>query len=337
MLVSCIDTSGGNFCFADFHFGNVGELLRCENHKNAKNTGMKKLATTLVLAFIATLAAGSELERDAASLAILKEFPVNKPALSFPVEASELGMFSNYNNGIFKPQGSGPFPAVVLSHSCGGVRVSETKPWVEAGLKLGYVVLVIDSMRGNKNNCFPPTPINNSTRISDMLDALEHLSKMPIVQPTKIGAIGFSQGSMINAMLASKSTVEAVKPNAKRFAATVGLYGVCQWPKGTYKSRPDLSLSYVMQDTDKPLLYLMAKDDQETPASTCESELPALKAKGAPVEWHLYEGATHCWDCNSLNGFTKTDFKGERIIYRFDQAVTDDSIQRAYRFLGQRM
>lgn len=298
---------------------------------------MKKLATALVLASMTTFAASSDTERDAVSLGILKESPVNKAALNFPAEASELGMFSNYSNQIFKPQGNGPFPAVVLSHSCGGLRVSEAKPWVEAGLKQGYVVLVIDSMRGNKNNCFPPAPINNSTRLSDMLDAVDHLSKMPIVLPEKIGAIGFSQGSMINAMLASSSTVEMVKPNAKRYAATVGLYGACQWPEGTFKSRPDLSLSFVMQDTDKPLLYLMAQDDAETPASTCESLLPSLKAKGAPVEWHLYEGATHCWDCSSLNGLTKNDFKGERIIYRFNQAITNDSIQRAYQFLRERM
>lgn len=280
---------------------------------------------------------GAELDGDAAMLGYLKEFPVNKAALSFPAKASELGFFSNYYNGIFKPPGNGPFPAVVLSHTCGGLRVSETKPWVEAGLKRGYVVLVIDSMRGVKNNCFPPAPINNATRMRDMLDALEHLRKMPMVQPTKIGAIGFSQGSMINALLASKSAVEAVQPNAQRFAATVGLYGACQWPKGTYKNNPNRSLSYVMQDTDQPLLYLIAQDDLETPASTCENLLPALKEKGAPVEWHIYPGATHCWDCSALNGFTKTDFKGDRIIYRFDQAATDDSIQRAYDFLDHHM
>ena len=192
-------------------------------------------------------------------------------------------------------------------------------------------------MRGNKNNCFPPAPINNSTRLNDMLDALEHLSKMSIVDPKKIGAIGFSQGSLISAMLGSKSIVETVKPSAKRFAATVGLYGVCQWPKGTYKNRPDLSVSFVMQDTDKPLLYLMGNEDKETPASSCESVLPELKAKGAPVEWHVYEGATHCWDCNSMNGFRKTDFKGDLIIYKFDQAITDDSILRSYQFLRERM
>lgn len=298
---------------------------------------MKKITALLTLALTATFAIGSDLERDASTLASLKEFPVNKPALSFPADASELGFFSNYSNGLFKPQGTGPFPAVVLAHSCGGIHTADIKPWVEEGLKQGYVVLVIDSMRGNKNNCFPPAPINNATRVHDMLDALEHLSKMPIVNASKIGAIGFSQGAVVNAMLSSKSIVGFVKPTSQRFAATVGLYGTCQWPKGTYKTRPDLSLSLVMQDTDKPLLFLMGKDDLETPASNCDSVLPTLKTNGAPVEWHVYEGTGHCWDCRSLNGFTKTDFKGARIIYKFDQAITDDSIQRAYQFLNKRM
>ena len=298
---------------------------------------MKKIIPAVALVCATMRAVGADLDGDATMLGLLKEFPVNKPALSFPTEASELGFFSNFYNGIFRPSGNGPFPAVVLSHTCGGLRVSEAKPWVEAGLRRGYVVLVIDSMRGNKNNCFPPTPINNATRTNDMLDALEHLSKMPIVQATRIGAIGFSQGSMINALLSSKSAVAAVKPNAKRYAATVGLYGACGWPKGTYKNKPDLSLSYVMQDTDRPLLYLMGQDDLETPVSSCETLLPALKEKGAPVQWHTYPATTHCWDCGSLNGFTKTDFKGERIVYRFDQAIANDSIERAFAFLDQQM
>ena len=62
---------------------------------------MKKITTSIALAFITTFASGSELERDVASLEILKEFPVNKSALVFPVEASELSAFSNYSNGIF--------------------------------------------------------------------------------------------------------------------------------------------------------------------------------------------------------------------------------------------
>jgi dienelactone hydrolase len=298
---------------------------------------MKTVILALGLILFSDFAAADEAGRDAFTLEILKKSSLVQSDLRFPKETSELGIFSNLNNAIFKPTGDGPFPAVVLSHTCGGIKMADVKPWVEEGLKQGYVVLVIDSMRGNKNNCFPPTPVPFVRRVKDMLDALEHLSGMSLVDSQRIGAIGYSQGSMVNASLSSKSAVETIKPGSRRFAAAVGLYGACNWPKGTNKAQPEFSFSYVMQDTDKPLLYMSGADDNETPASACETELPALAAKGVPVQWHLYEHTTHCWDCKSLNGFSKTDFKGDHIVYRFDKEVTDDSMRRAFQFLKDHM
>ena len=65
--------------------------------------------------------------------------------------------------------------------------------------------------------------------------------------------------------------------------------------------------------------------------------LEKLKAANAPVEWHVYPDATHCWDCVSKNGLRKTDFQGHQVVYRYDRGVTEDSAKRAFEFLAKTM
>jgi dienelactone hydrolase len=89
--------------------------------------------------------------------------------------------------------------------------------------------------------------------------------------------------------------------------------------------------------TDKPLLVLMGELDNETPPAECIPRLDALKARGAPVESHLYPGTTHCWDCFTLNNFRKTDFQGNSIIYSYNKTVTDDSANRAIIFFEKHL
>lgn len=258
--------------------------------------------------------------------------------LSFPAEAAEFGTFSNLHNGLFKPmgKGDGPFPALVLAHNCGGIRPTEIRYWTEAALAEGYVVLVVDSMRGAKNNCYPPVPVPVGRRLKDLYDASGHLSKLPFVDPARIAEAGFSQGAFMAGLLASPKARQAVAPDAPRYAATAGLYGTCEWPPGTLKNT-QLRINYVFDDSDRPLLYLMGGDDLETPPQYCDAMMATLKAKNAPVEWHVYPGQTHCWDCASLDGFSKVDHKGDRVFYRYDKATTEDSRRRVFEFLARRL
>ena len=81
----------------------------------------------------------------------------------------------------------------------------------------------------------------------------------------------------------------------------------------------------------------MGEVDNETPAEECVAQLSPLKAAGAPVEWHVYPQTTHCWDCKNLDGYSKTDVRGNRVTYRYSKEVTDDSARRAFQFLDKTM
>ena len=77
-----------------------------------------------------------------------------KPVAFEPDIKDSMGSFTNIANSTFKRAGPGPFPAVVLMHTCGGVKNAQnTKQHAQELLKAGYVVLVVDSFgpRGMEN------------------------------------------------------------------------------------------------------------------------------------------------------------------------------------------
>jgi len=80
--------------------------------------------------------------------------PIESTPVKFDagVKAS-IGLFTNIANATFKPAGDGPFPAVVLSHTCGGIKDPHMKQHAQELLAQGYVVLPVDSFgpRGLEN------------------------------------------------------------------------------------------------------------------------------------------------------------------------------------------
>jgi dienelactone hydrolase len=255
--------------------------------------------------------------------------------LSFASEPKELGIFSSLGNALFKPVGMKEgvrYPGLVLLHTCGGIKPRHSRYWIEATVQEGYVVLVVDGMRGNQNNCYPPTPISIGRRMKDAFDALQHMSGLPFIDPARIFVAGHSQGGITASMISSREIIDAFVPGGQpRFAASASFYGLCRWPKGRVP-RVDVEVPVVRQDVDRPHLMLMGALDNETPAEWCDAVLPGLKAAGVPIVSHVYPDAGHCWDCVELDGFSKTDFKGDRISYRYSAQLTEDSRRRMFEF-----
>jgi len=257
--------------------------------------------------------------------------------LSFEREPKELGVFSIIHNGLFKPPGMKEgvrYPALVLLHNCAGVKARQMRYWIEAGTREGYVVLLIDGMRGHPTNCFPPTPISVGRRIKDAFDALKHLSALPFIDPKRIFAAGYSQGGFTASQVSSREVATAFVPaNAPRFAGTVAFYSTCRWPAGKLP-RVNVDIPIIRPDIDRPHLMLMGGLDNETPSEWCDAVLPDMKAAGAPIQSHVYPEIGHCWDCVDIDGFSKTDFKGDHITYRYDAALTEDSRRRMFEFFS---
>jgi dienelactone hydrolase len=288
-----------------------------------------KIATLLItvgLCLIPAWVAGQPLDQRA--LAVANQ----GPDLQFPDEAKELSSFSPLAMAIYRPNGAGPFPALVIVHSCGGLR-QEIRDWTKLALERGYVAFVIDSLgpRGFKNGCYPPNWVPALQGAKDAFQALGHLRKFPFVDRDRVGLVGFSWGATVGLLASSRAVASQLSPD--RYAAVVGLYPACY-----FAGRGQLpEFEFLRGDVDKPLLVLMGDQDTETPPAYCLPRLEALKQKGMPVEWHLYQTTTHCWDCSSLHNLSKTDFQGNRVIYRYDRQVTHDSAERLFAFLAKHL
>jgi dienelactone hydrolase len=113
------------------------------------------------------------------------------PDLKFPGAPQKLGSFSSLEMAIYKPDGAGPFPALVLVHTCGGLR-PEIGDWAKNALARGYVAFVIDSLgpRGVKSVCIPPSPVNIWRGVKDAFQALEHLQRVDLVDQSRVGLMG---------------------------------------------------------------------------------------------------------------------------------------------------
>lgn len=256
--------------------------------------------------------------------------------LVFPGAATELSSATTPGMALYKPDGPGPFPALVLLHHCGGLSQPRWKnesmlAWAREAVARGYVALLVDSLgpRGVESVCQGARGgVNFMRGVKDGLQAARHLKTLDFVDKQRIALAGFSWGGMVGT-LASSQLWGNTLGDGERFAAVVAFYPGC------HTIRPSNGAPYgiVNEDIDRPLLVLMGARDTETPPSDCVPKLEAAQATGAPVTWHVYPGATHCWDCEKLNGFSKVDARGQRVEYVHDASATQDAARRMFEFL----
>ena len=128
--------------------------------------------------------------------------------------------------GVYdKPEGKGPFPAVVILQSCGGSSPALSS-WASKFRDWGYASLIVQSLesRGSRTCVYPYRfyEMNNAVA-SDAYGALEHLTKKPEIDKTKVAVIGFSMGALaINWVILGRE--ERPRPD---FKATISFYGKC--------------------------------------------------------------------------------------------------------------
>lgn len=256
--------------------------------------------------------------------------------LNFPQAPSPLPAVPRM--GLFKPDGAGPFPALVLHHQCGGLSRGKWHnmsmlEWTREAVKRGYVVLLIDSLseRGIDTVCMgPKSGVNPHRGARDALQAAKHLRKFDFIDRNRIAHAGFSWGAMVG-LLANTALYQSSLGAGDGFTAHVSFYPGCF----TIKPPKSPPFEIVRPDIRHAHLVLMGDKDTETPAAECAAKLSDAKAKGAPVEWHVYPDATHCWDCENLDGRSKTDIRGNHVVYRYDAKVTADSAKRMFEFLDR--
>ena len=288
--------------------------------------------------WLSALVVGHLLTSCAANAQGLLSLATQAKDLTFPAARSAADVDGS-RMALLKPNGPGPFPAIVLHHQCVGLHTLDGRPnrsmgtWAQAAVRQGYVVLLINSLgqRGVDSVCDESkNGVNFPRGVRDAMQGADYLRTLPYVDKNRIAHVGFSWGAMV-ALLGSSSDLRGALPGSEGFAATVAVYPGCFTIKPTNGTPP---FEIVRNRIVHPVLVLMGDKDVETPADECVRKLQEAKEAGAPVEWYVFRNATHCWDCEHLNGTSRTRH-GINITYRFNSNVTEDTKRRVFEFLDR--
>jgi dienelactone hydrolase len=260
------------------------------------------------------------------------------PVLQMPGRAEEGSASRSGSMAIFKPAGNGPFPALVIMHTCDNIDADQTRYWVRAALERGQVAFVLDSFtqRGAQRGTCNQTSADYSfpiypTRARDGYDALRHLATLRFVDRSRISAIGFSQGGRIAYMMQGERYARMFSDPGLRFRALVSVYGRCRSPLGNKRW-------WVQDDGATPLLSLLGGKDADGDAAECLPRFEALKRAGRPIDWHVYPNAAHSWDYAQFVPARQVPLWGVSSSYvrmEYDPRVTDDSRDRTFAFISR--
>ena len=243
---------------------------------------------------------------------------------------------------LFRAGTPGPAPAVVFLHGCGGLFsgishkiVSRELDWAARLNAAGITVLMVDSLapRGSGEIC-SRTSFKEwlyLRRPADAYGALAYLQTLPHVVPDRVGMIGWSNGG--GAVLFALGTRNSGRPSplaGPDFRAAIAFYpGSCSLRRMGTDWAPKI-----------PLLILTGQEDVWTPAGPCKELVDRAMARGAPVDFHAYPGATHDFDWprlkrRELTAYTTRD--GVVPVVAEDPAARADAIDRVRNFLAGRL
>jgi dienelactone hydrolase len=212
-----------------------------------------------------------------------------------------------------KPQGEGPFPAVVMLHSCVGLEGITTRKhldtWAQRLAGWGYVSLMVDSFgpRGQSDICASVYLIPPKARAQDAHDAKSYLTELSFVDKNQIALMGWSHGGW--------TTLTAIYENYRGdpFRCAIAFYPYC-----------DIDL----QNLNSPLSILIGELDSWCPAQLCFLKMPSGKTTHE-VALKIYPQATHSFDLEGID----TSKEGHQILYNPEAA--NDAIEQVKQFLAK--
>jgi len=204
---------------------------------------------------------------------------------------------------LSKPDGNGPFPAVVHLHGCGGLaeerRISAEKQFTN----WGYVTLIVDSFatRGIKDACAAGDRL--PSRQADAMGALIYLSTLPFVDPKRIAVVGYSQGGMAALNIASSHSVKLFEmPPDVQYKAAVAYYPMC---------------GAASDELVIPTLVLIGELDDWSRAAECRWLMKRWDRKSAPLKVVIFPEVYHSFD-SAAAGPYGTRYYGHWLRYNKD-------------------
>jgi dipeptidyl aminopeptidase/acylaminoacyl peptidase len=205
---------------------------------------------------------------------------------------------------IRKPNGTGPFPALIIFHGAPGGRGMEQLvgwsrgdhggPVWERFLQEGFVVVVADYRGGDINAMNAPSSNGSVTAIDDGISVIEHVRALPHVDTSRISLYGVSLGGNLAMFLATKvPTLHAVIAGAPAPIWFLGYKVPAAGPRPDFSTiPPDAEVARTnIAPIQAPILILVGTEDRLLALDTVLHD--QLVQHGKQVRMEVYEHGYH--------------------------------------------
>jgi dienelactone hydrolase len=236
---------------------------------------------------------------------------------------------------IFRPGGTGPFPAIVALHGCAGLgdkhgAVSARHlDWGNRLASLGFLVVMPDSFgsRGLGPQCTVEDRrvLPGRERVRDAAGGRLWLQSLPEVDAKNVSLLGWSNGGSSVLYAVSRSAKVFPGPD---FRKAIAFYPGCRVP---FERRLTPRI---------PLMILIGRADNWTPAAPCVDLEGLAHAGGGTLKVVTYDDAYHDFDHPNLPLSQRTglaysvDGTGRAMIGT-NAAARADALKRVPAFLRE--
>lgn len=197
---------------------------------------------------------------------------------------------------LYKPDGEGPFPAVIALHGCGGLGgrsepvLPRYRDWAEQLVKTGHAVLLPDSYGsrdlGPQCRAKELRVLARRERVADIAASRQWLAQQSWVAQDRISLIGWANGA--SALLWAVRPQSPSRGTVPDFRTAIGFYPDCRISSGLgWSARVPT------------LLMIGAKDDVSSPSS-CRQMVDGARGRSALARIVVYPGASHDFDRANL-------------------------------------
>jgi dienelactone hydrolase len=194
---------------------------------------------------------------------------------------------------LYRPEGDGPFPAVVAMHDCGGLirrpamQAQLYNEWANLLVGKGFVVLFPDSFgsRGLGPQCREANRKVHARRerVADANAARRWLQAQSFVKADHVTLIGWATGG-ISALWTVRRRAALPKDDTADFRSAVAFYPGCR------------RLDNAAWSARVPTLILIGAADDQTSAQVCQRMVAGARGRSAGTSIVVYPGTYHDFD-----------------------------------------
>ena len=198
-----------------------------------------------------------------------------------------IGVAHNMHAFLVAPDGPGPYPAVLVLHTSGGLKPADLD-FAKRLADQGYVCLVpsfMDAYRITPQGRAATFTTYGDRIYADFVGAIAMLRQNDKVKGGKVGAVGFSNGGYFATWLALTDKVDAA-------VSYYGAYSAAGADRGLARFRA------VAHAGGAPLLMFHGGNDSTVPIATAEHLSAILAAAHTPFEFQKYGAAGHGFERN---------------------------------------